>query len=150
MDAPSHAPPTRREFEAELARLVREHAGDEANPGCVRCEGCRACVSCMFCEDCEACHRCTHCARCRDSSHLTQCADCEGCHDCAYCEGCERCAGSSYLVRSTGCTDCTYCFGCVGLSKKDFHILNRPYGRSEYFRIVEGLRRELGLPERKK
>jgi hypothetical protein len=34
----------------------------------------------------------------------------------------------------------------VGLAKKDFHILNVKYTRSEYFRIVEALKAELGLP----
>jgi hypothetical protein len=143
-------PVTRRDFEAELSRLIRLHQGSEENPGSVRCQLCRACVSCMFCVDCEACHRCTHCTRCRGSSHLTHCVECTGCHDCAYCERCEQCAGSSYLVLSRGCSDCTYCFGCVGLSKKDFHILNRPYTRSEYFRIIEPLRRALGLEVRRR
>jgi hypothetical protein len=151
--APAEAPPlplSRRDFEAALARLTERQEGSEENPGSVRCERCRACVSCMFCRDCEACHRCTHCARCQGSSHLTHCSDCTGCHDCAYCERSERCAGSSYLVLSRDCSDCTYCFGCVGLSKKDFHILNRPYGRAEYFRITEQLRRALGLEERRR
>jgi len=143
-------PLTRRDFEAALERLARHHEGSEENPGSVRCERCRACVSCMFCTGCVGCHRCTHCAGCTSSSHLTQCSDCAGCHDCAYCEGCERCVGSSYLVCSRDCSDCTYCFGCVGLSKKDFHILNRPYGRTEYFRVTAQLRRALGLDERRR
>ena len=58
---------------------------------------------------------------------------------------CDRCAQSSYLVKSVDCTGCTYCFGCVGLNKKDFHILNKPYDRSTYFAITSRLVRELGL-----
>ncbi|AKF85427.1 hypothetical protein MFUL124B02_12280 [Myxococcus fulvus 124B02] len=42
--------------------------------------------------------------------------------------------------------DCNYCFGCVGLAKKDFHILNVPFPRTEYFKVVGKLRKELGLP----
>jgi hypothetical protein len=144
-DHPAPETLTRRAFEARLEALRREHQGSEENPGSVKCERCRACVSCMFCKDCEECHRCTHCTGCRTSSHLTHCHDCTACHDCAYCESSENCAGSSYLVMSRGCADCTYCFGCVGLSKKDFHVLNQPYSRSEYFRIVEALRQTLGL-----
>jgi hypothetical protein len=49
------------------------------------------------------------------------------------------------LIRSVALTNCTYCFGCVGLSGKDFHILNEPYGRSEYFSIARRLERELKL-----
>jgi hypothetical protein len=148
--APPSEPPApdrldRRGFDAELQALLDAHEASDENPGSVRCEGCRACVSCMFCKGCEACHRCTHCTGCRTSSHLTHCHDCTGCHDCAYCERSENCAGSSYLVLSRDCSDCTYCFGCIGLAKKDFHILNRPYTRSEYFRLVEKLRGVLGL-----
>ena len=47
-------------------------------------------------------------------------------------------------MRSVGCSDCTYCFGCVGLVGKDFHILNEPYGRTEYFAMVSTLSRDLG------
>jgi hypothetical protein len=43
-------------------------------------------------------------------------------------------------------SDCNYCFGCVGLSNKDFHILNVSFPRKEYFDITARLRKELGLP----
>jgi hypothetical protein len=48
-------------------------------------------------------------------------------------------------VRSTGCNGCAYGFGCVGLSRRDFHILNRPYDRQTYFAIVTRLARELRI-----
>ena len=64
---------------------------------------------------------------------------------CSHCVASERCAQSSYLVRSVDCTGCTYCFGCVGLVRKDFHILNKPYDRSAYFALTARLARELGL-----
>lgn len=53
--------------------------------------------------------------------------------------------GSAYLVRSVDCTGCTYGFGCVGLSRKDFCILNVPYDRATYFEVATRLARELGL-----
>jgi hypothetical protein len=46
---------------------------------------------------------------------------------------------------SRACSECSYCFGCVGLAKKDFHVLNVKYTRSEYFRIVRALEEELGI-----
>jgi hypothetical protein len=58
---------------------------------------------------------------------------------------CERCIGSAYLVRCVGVSGCTYCFGCVGIAKRDFHILNEPYERQEYFALVAKLSRELRL-----
>jgi hypothetical protein len=142
------APPpvmTRRVFEAELQRLLRAFASDEANPGSIQCAGCRRSVSCMFCTDCEECYRCTHCKGCRSSTHLTHCTDCVGCHDCAYCVSSENCTRSNYLVLSRACSECSYCFGCVGLAKQDFHVLNVKYTRSEYFRIVKALEKELGI-----
>jgi hypothetical protein len=142
---PSPPAMSRREFEAELQRLLRAYASDEANPGSMRCEGCRRCVSCMFCTECEECYRCTHSTRCKGSTHLTHCTDCTGCHDCAYCVASEGCTRSNYLVLCRSCSECSYCFGCVGLAKQDFHILNVKYTWSEYFRIVKALEAELGL-----
>ncbi len=145
---PPQAPTlTRRDFEAELQRLLRAYASDDENPGSMRCEGCRRCVSCTFCTDCEECYRCTHSTGCRSSTHLTHCTGCAGCHDCAYCVSSENCTRSNYLVLSRSCSECSYCFGCVGLAKQDFHILNVKYGRSEYFRLVKSLRAELGIPD---
>jgi hypothetical protein len=41
--------------------------------------------------------------------------------------------------------NCNYCFGCVGFSDKDFHILNQPYSRKDYFEITAELSRSLRL-----
>jgi hypothetical protein len=70
---------------------------------------------------------------------------CEECHSCAYCSDAVRCIGGSYLVKCTACTDCTFCFGCVGLTKKEFHILNRSYSREAYFTITRALSAQLNL-----
>jgi hypothetical protein len=58
----------------------------------------------------------------------------------------ENCTSSAYVVLSRNLQDCNYCFGCVGLAKKDFHILNVPFPRTEYFKVVGRLKKELGLP----
>jgi hypothetical protein len=52
---------------------------------------------------------------------------------------------SAYLVKCVGLSGCTYCFGCVGLSKKDFHILNEPYDRTAWFAKVAELRRAMRI-----
>jgi hypothetical protein len=62
-----------------------------------------------------------------------------GCHECSHCERSRGCRGSAYLVDCEACSDCTYCYGCVGLSKKEFHILNVPYDRKTYFATVKQL-----------
>ena len=69
----------------------------------------------------------------------------KSCHACAYCVQCENCTGSAYLILCRSLQDCNYCFGCVGLSKKDFHILNVPFSRTEYFKVTNRLRKELGI-----
>jgi hypothetical protein len=48
-------------------------------------------------------------------------------------------------VRSAACVGCAYCFGCVGLSRRDFHILNEPYDRATYFELSGRLARELRI-----
>jgi hypothetical protein len=62
-----------------------------------------------------------------------------GCHDCSHCEDSQACTRSNYLVRCLSCTECTYCIGCVGLARKEFHILNVPYSRAEYFAMLKEL-----------
>jgi hypothetical protein len=57
----------------------------------------------------------------------------------------ERCTQSAYLVKCVGLAACSYCFGCVGLSHKDFHILNEPYDRKTYFAITTKLAEQLRL-----
>jgi hypothetical protein len=135
----------RAEFDAELRRLLQAHEQRTENERCIECTGCERCQDCTFCKGSKALSRCHYCVdsqRCSDSTHCRSSRDLVGCN---HCVGCERCVQSSYLYRSIDCTGCTYCFGCVGLSRKDFHILNRPYDRSTYFAITSRLARELGL-----
>lgn len=133
------------EFEAELRRLLHEHETRTHNERCVECVGCERCLDCTFCRASKALTRCHYCV---DSQRCVDCTHCRSSRDliaCSHCVASERCAQSSYLVRSVDCTGCTYCFGCVGLVRKDFHILNRPYDRSAYFALTAKLMRELGL-----
>jgi hypothetical protein len=130
---------TKAEFAAELERLRRTHARALDNPLSYQCDGCEGCVSCTFCRDCQDCYRCSHCSGCRGASGCTQCRACADCHECSQCERCQGCRGSAYLVECYACNDCTYCYGCVGLSKKEFHILNVPYDRKSYFATVNEL-----------
>ena len=135
----------RRKFLEELGRLTQGFAADPGNPGSYACEGCVRCANCMFCEDCEGCYSCTHCHRCTLCNNCTHCLDSKSLHGCAYCVQSENCATSAYLHFSRNLTDCNYCFGCVGLSKKDFHILNMPFSRQEYFDLTAKLKREMGV-----
>ncbi|MFT3767277.1 MAG: hypothetical protein QM820_17400 [Minicystis sp.] len=136
---------SKADFEAELRRLRESHEQDVANERCIECTGCQRCKDCTFCKGSTALVRSHYCV---DSQRCSDCTHCRGCKDlvsCNHCVASERCAQSAYLIRSVDCTGCTYCFGCVGLNKKDFHILNKPYDRSTYFAITARLARELGL-----
>ena len=135
----------RSDFEAELKKLLSAHEGRADNQRCVECHGCERCSDSTFCsksKDLVRCHYCVECASSFDSTHCRLSRDLLSCN---HCVGCDRCARSSYLVKSVECSDCTYCFGCVGLTKKDFHILNKPYDRRSYFEITAKLARELRL-----
>lgn len=140
---PDDVPMTPSEFEDRLRDLVRSYETMTANVGCLACERCERCTDSTFLKDCtnvrrsHYCSSSTRCTECTQSTLLTHCVAC------SHCERCERCTRCAYLVRCVECTDCTYCFGCVGLSKKDFHILNEPFERQEYFAKVGELRRAL-------
>jgi hypothetical protein len=136
---------TKRAFFDEFQRLTRDFTADAGNPSSYACKECERCTACMFCEGCANCYRCTHCEGCRDCSECSHSVECVSCHTCAYCVQSELCVGSAYLTLSRNCADCTYCFGCVGLSRKDFHILNQPYSRKDYFDLVKKLKVELGI-----
>src|SRR5581483_3060338 len=136
-------PVTKQEFVSELSRLKSAHVDAGANVGCVECKGCSGCLDCVFCNGCQRCHRSRYSEGCSDSTQLTHCKTCRQSHSLAYCEDCEHCGDSNYLIACAFCFECDYCFGCVGLSGKDFHILNRKYSRSEYFRLVAELKTEL-------
>jgi hypothetical protein len=136
----------KREFLEAFQRLAKNVAADPGNPGSYACEGCERCANCMFCRDCDSCYQCTHCTRCHLCNNCSHCVECKQCHHCAYCVQSENCTGSAYVVLCRQLSDCTYCFGCVGLSKKDFHILNVPFPRAEYFKVVARLKSELGIP----
>jgi hypothetical protein len=130
-----------REFDRAFSALKASYQGAADNPQGFELKNCRYCSSCMFCTGCESCYRCTHCTGCVQCSNCTHCVDCTGCHQSAYCKKSERCVGSKYLEHCESCADCTYCFACVGLSKKDFHILNEPYDKRTYFEVVAKLRK---------
>lgn len=141
-------PPSRLTASA-FEKLYRELESSEArrreNANCIECTDCVACQGSTFCKDSarlSRCHYCVRCELCLESSHCRDSRLLVACHHSIDCESCTR---SSYLVRSVALSDSSYCFGCVGLSGKDFHILNRPYDRTTYFEVTRRLAKELGL-----
>ncbi len=135
---------TAAEFESRYQELVRR-LDSGSNDDCVECTRCVACARSTFCREGErlvGCHYCVSCKACTDCSH---CQRCERLVGCTHCVISEDCTASSYLVHCRAMSNCTYCFGCIGLSSKDFYILNQPYSRQDYFRITGELSRTLRL-----
>jgi hypothetical protein len=131
------------QFEARYSELLRLHDSRQDNDRCVNCAECRGCTSCTFCRHSQHLVRCHYCVECE------QCTDCSHCHAssgllaCHHCTDTQSSIGCSYLMRCAGMTQCNYCLGCVGLSHKDYHILNQPYDRSAYFELSRKLMRQL-------
>lgn len=135
----------RASFEAAFRKLLSAQNAQTTNVGCVACERCIGASECTFCADCKQVTRCQYCVGCDACSDCAHCINSRELRSCQHCDECQRCSDSAYLTRSVACANCTYCFGCVGLSRKDFHILNEPYDRQTYFATVAKLSRELGV-----
>ena len=135
----------KNEFETRWRDLTRAYAAMRDNHACIDCVNCERCISCTFCRNSSSLLRCNYCVDsqdCQDCSHGRNCSNCIGCH---HCTACQHCVKSAYLVRCLHSTACNYCFGCVGLSNKDYHILNEPYDRKTYYDLTQRLSRELGI-----
>jgi hypothetical protein len=132
------------EFEERFRRLSSALSQSE-NQDCVECVRCVSCSRSTFCRESErlvGSHYCTRCKSCTECSHCRNCSRLVGCHHCSWSDDCTQ---SRYLTRCVSLSNCNYCFGCVGLSGKDFHILNEPYSRTDYFAITAELSRQLRL-----
>ncbi|TPV92511.1 MAG: hypothetical protein B7733_25450 [Myxococcales bacterium FL481] len=129
-----------------LAELVRRQS-PPASAGPSRenfqCEECEECHACRFCRRCTSCEECTYCVECWDSLACIQCQRAVGCEQCSYVEDSRDCERSRYLKLCIACSDCVHCFACVGLQGAEFHVLNQPMARREYFALVKRLGREL-------
>ena len=134
--------PDAAEFNKRFEQLATA-AKAAANEACVECQGYTACSRSTFCRESDhltGCHYCVRARFCTDCSHCRESVRLLACHHCIESEECTACR---YVTRSRNLSNCSYCFGCVGLSGKDFHILNEPYSRKEYFELVDHLTRVL-------
>lgn len=132
---------------AEFERLLRALRAEvpPAAAGNVRSVDSDTSRRCLFSESCTDCYRCTYCTNCSGCTRAVHCDSCVSVHDSAYCVSSQDCVDSQYLTLCFGCVDCTFCIGCVGLQAKEFHILNQPYDRKTWFKIVKELAPRLGV-----
>ena len=84
----------------------------------------------------------SHCESCVDCDRL---GACKSCYDSQLSQSCERCAFADFSVECRdctfvfGCRECKDCLGCVGLTGKQYCILNEQLSKDEYFRRVSTL-----------
>lgn len=71
------------------------------------------------------------------------CYDCSSNHILNNCNFCFMCTSSSDLEYCELVFNSKYCFGCVSLNHKEYHILNQPYSREEYFKKVSEIKEQL-------
>lgn len=142
--APMHEPldPTRPISKTEFDKRYRELAQSRdvtTNQSCVSCVQCTGCVECQFCSDSQSLTRCTFNKHCKSNVDCSHCERTTFSIGCTHAYECDNCSDSQYIERSIDLKGCSYCFGCVALRSKEFHILNQPYKRDEYFLIVRSL-----------
>ena len=63
-----------------------------------------------------------------------QCVDSSRLFNCIYLTGCENCYNSSFCFN---CYDSDHLFGCVGLRKKKYYFLNKPYPKEVWEKMIE-------------
>jgi hypothetical protein len=125
-------------FKKELDALLRSVDSSENNES-LELKNSKGCVRCHFCADCTACFACTYANHCELCTHCNRIDDCTRCHRSSHLKDCSDCNDSHYLIECNRCVECTYCIGCVGLTRKEFHILNQPYDRKTFFKIAKAL-----------
>lgn len=135
-----------REFKKALTALEKAFDNDPVNVNSHNVADCTRCTNCVFCRTCDRCYKCSYCTDCDSSTNLTHCIGCASCHHLANSVQCVSCTNSAFLIMSRDMSECNYCFGCVGLTRKDFHILNERYDRSTYFKTIKELTLALRIP----
>ncbi len=111
-----------------------------------QCKGCYQCYDGFANEDC--CYN-IECNGNTDSADLTVCFEAEQCYQSIQAPLNYNC---NFLLHTDACNDsefCAYsknlknCFGCVYLNHKEYHILNQPYSKEDYFKRVAEIKAEL-------
>ena len=132
---------------AELqAAVPHPHQSGIQNVNCDWCDdvwSCRECYLCRSLFECEYVNYGYRIIRCKNAVDLTYCFDTEFSYDCLYCFKCYKvrhsfdardCIESMFLF---DCRNCSNCFMCWNLRNKQYHILNKPYVKEEYFKKLK-------------
>ncbi len=105
--------------------------------------------SCFDIVECQDIGYLDECKKVKDSWDILTLENAELCYACSSnhiltnCNFCFMCVSSSDLEYCEFVMNSKYCFGCVSLNHKEYHILNRPYPREEYFKKVRKIKEQL-------
>lgn len=99
--------------------------------------------------DCQNCSYCGDGVRGKDSSDVISFDAIELCYNCVSTMGynyiCSYyCRDSKNIYYCDSCHNCHECFGCVGLRNKRYCVLNKQYGKSDYFSLKKKIIEHLG------
>ena len=130
-------------FEKVLTALEGHFQKDKESVGAYKSEDSHGCHDSLFTTASTHCYACTYCSGSTHCTNCTHCHDCVGVSSSSYCRGSKYCSGCSYVTDSVHCHDCLFCVACFGLVKKEFHILNQPYKKDVFFKIVDKLEKRL-------
>ena len=86
---------------------------------------------------------CADCSYVEGSELCFECIDCKQCYDLSYGQDCTNCTSSAFLKNCIGCSDCLF---CCNLTRKKYHIENKPYSPQEYRKKLA----EFGLTDRER
>lgn len=108
------------------------------------CKNCYLIFGSIRCEDCMYgnpfdCKSCVDSLINRKSEWCYECIDCEQLYECFYCQNCVNCQFLQFCFDLEGCKNC---FLCVGLRRKEFYILNKPYNKADYQKRVQELKKK--------
>ena len=132
---------------------------DNYQVNCENCEGSthensknlRHCFNCTKCEDCAYGMQMDETYDSMDTDFMgydrsEKCYQAIGCSGIYNCIGCDSCWHDHDLMYCQLCFSSNNCFGCISLNKKEYHILNKPYSKKEYEKIVPQLIEHMKKP----
>lgn len=110
---------------------------------------CKNSYQCFDAYDLEDCNYCIETNSLKDCTDMTvnfktefsyQCIHSPGCYNVNFCYHCDFCSDSEFCAHSRNLKNC---FGCAYLNNKEYHILNKPFKKEEYFKTVEAIKADL-------
>lgn len=111
------------------------------NENCDYCNivgSCKNCYLCFGSIESENCYygnpfRCRDCCDCLLPRNSELCLECTDCNRLYNSYRCQNCSDSQDLLYCLEVRNSHHCFASIGLNRKEYHILNKPYTKEQYF-----------------